>query len=202
KRKNPGPKKLSPYSEDIEQYIKNTYNQLSEKDRRQYAAVEVLKLPRGGISYLARLLDCSRNTIAQGISDLKKPEGLEKGRVRKKGAGRKSAIDNIVNINTVFLKVIENYIAGDPMNGDIRWTNLSHKKIAERMQTEGIVISVTVVKKLLKKHGFVKRKALKKQRIGSSKHRNDQFEKIARLKQEYFTTGNPVISVDTKKKNS
>ena len=70
------------------------------------------------------------------------------------------------------------------------------------MQEEGINISVTVIKKLLKKHGFAKRKALKKRAIGSSKNRNEQFENIAQLKEEYLKDGNPVISVDTKKKNS
>ena len=123
-------------------------------------------------------------------------------RIRRKGAGRPSSIETIENIDEVFLKVIDDYIAGDPMNESIRWTNLSHNKIAAKMQEEGINISVTVVKKLLKKHGFAKRKALKKRPIGSSKNRNEQFENIARLKEEYRKEGNPVISVDTKKKNS
>jgi predicted GNAT family acetyltransferase len=124
-----------------------------------------------------------------------------KDRIRGKGAGRRSAIETIENIDEVFLKVIDDYIAGDPMNGKIRWTNLSHKKIAERMKTAGINISVTVVKKLLKKHGFKKRKAFKNKAIGSSKNRNEQFEKIAQLKDQYLTDGNPVISMDSKKKN-
>ena len=87
------------------------------------------------------------------------------------------------------------------MNGKIRWTNLSHKKIAAKMKDAGINISVTVVKKLLKKHGFKKRKAVKSKAIGSSKNRNEQFEKIAQLKEQYFTDGNPVVSMDSKKKN-
>ena len=62
----------------------------------------------------------------------------------------------------MFLRVIDDYIAGDPMDEKIRWANLSQKQIAEKMQQKGIRISVTVVKKLLKKHGFTKRKALKK----------------------------------------
>ncbi len=54
----------------------------------------------------------------------------------------------IENIDEVFLKVIDDYIAGDPMNRKIRWTNLSHKKIAAKMKENEINISVTVVKKL------------------------------------------------------
>ena len=87
------------------------------------------------------------------------------------------------------------------MNGKIRWTNLSHQQIAKKMKAAGINISVTVVKKLLKKHEFKKRKALKNKAIGSSKNRNEQFEKIAQLKGQYLTDGNPVISMDSKKKN-
>jgi hypothetical protein len=204
KRKKPGMKSLSPYSKEVEELIKQIYGQLSEKDRRRYAAIEALKLSRGGISYIHRILGCSRNTIIKGIRELKdpEPETDNENRIRKKGGGRKQAIDIIENIDEVFLKVIDDHIAGDPMNEKIRWTNLSRKKIAAGMKKRGIDISVTVVKKLLKKHGFKKRKALKKTPIGTSKHRNEQFENIARLKEQYKKDGNPIISVDTKKKNS
>ena len=203
KRKKTGPKLLSPYTQQIENLIKNTYLQLSEKDRRTYAAIEALKLPRGGITYIARLVGCSRNTIKRGIDELSSPPPRwnTKNRIRKKGGGRKPSIEIIENIDEVFLKVIDDYIAGDPMDEKIRWTNLSQKQIAEKMQQQGIGISVTVVKKLLKKHDFTKRKALKKKPIGTSKHRNEQFENIARLKEKYKEDGNPIISVDTKKKS-
>jgi hypothetical protein len=203
KRKKSGPKLLSPYTKQVENLIKNTYLQLSEKDRRRYAAIEALKLPRGGIAYIARLVGCSRNTIKKGMGELSSPLSRwnTKNRIRKKGGGRKPSIEIIENIDQVFLKVIDDYIAGDPMDEKIRWTNLSQKQIAERMQQQGIGISVTVVKKLLKKHGFTKRKALKKKPIGSSKHRNEQFENIVRLKEQYKKDGNPIVSIDTKKKS-
>ena len=203
KRKKSGPKLLSPYTKQVENLIKNTYLQLSEKDRRRYAAIEALKLPRGGISYMARLVGCSRNTIKRGINELNLPASKSdtENRIRRKGAGRKPSIEIIENIDEVFLKVIDDYIAGDPMDEKIRWTNLSRKQIAEKMQEQGIRISVTVVKKLLKRHGFTKRKALKIKSIGTSKHRNEQFENIARLKDKYRKDGNPIISVDTKKKS-
>ncbi len=196
----PGPKKLSPYDKKTEQQMKETYNLLSEKDKRFYVAVEASKLKRGGIAYTVELFNCSRNTIFKGINELGRPELIDKNRTRHPGGGRKSAIDTIENIDGVFLKVIDNYIAGDPMNGNLRWTNLGKKQICERMKTEGIDISVTVVTKLLKKHGFSKRKALKKRAIGTSNYRNEQFENIERLKEEHLAAGNPVVSVDTKKK--
>ena len=201
KRKKPGPKLFSPYTQKIGAFIKETYSQLSEREKRSYAAVEALKLPRGGKSYISNLIGCSRTTILRGIEELKKPEIKPKNRIRKTGGGRKPTIETIENINEIFLKVIEDHIAGDPMNGKIRWTNLSHKKIAAKMKKEKINISVTVVKKLLKKHGFTKRKAIKSMAIGFSKNRNEQFEKIVQLKEQYFADGNPVISMDSKKKN-
>jgi len=62
-----GPKPLSPYPPGIEKFIKETYSKLSEKDRRTYAAVEALKLPKGGMAYIIELLRCSRNTLLKGI---------------------------------------------------------------------------------------------------------------------------------------
>lgn len=182
--------------------MKKTYDGLSEKDRRAYAGVEAIKLPRGGRTYIANLFGCSRNTVLKGIFELEAPESITQDRIRKKGGGRKKAIDTIENIDDVFLKVIDDHIAGDPMDEKIRWTNLSRNQIASKMKQEGIDISVTVVKQLLKKHGFVKRKAMKTKAIGATKNRNEQFEKIAELKEHYLNTENPVISVDTKKKSS
>ncbi len=201
KKIKPGPKQLLPYPPEIEKYIKDTYSTLSEKDRRVYAAIEALKLPRGGKAYIVRILRCSKKTLLRGINELKNPNPDLKNRIRKKGAGRRTSIEIIENIDEVFLKVIDDHIAGDPMDEKIRWTNLSHKKIAAKMSEEGITISVTVVKKLLKKHSFVKRKAFKNKAIGSSKNRNEQFENITMLKNQYLADGNPVVSVDTKKKS-
>ncbi len=73
KNTKPGPKLLSPYSAEIEDHIKNTYFNLSEKDRRAYAAIEALKLPRGGIAYILRLLGCSKKTLYRGIQDIENP---------------------------------------------------------------------------------------------------------------------------------
>ena len=201
KRKKPGPKPFLPYTREIEIFIKETYSQLSEREKRIYAAVEALKLPRGGKSFIANLIGCSRNTIIRGIEELQKPVAKPENRIRNKGGGRKSAIEIIENIDEVFLKVIDDHIAGDPMDAKIRWTNLSHKKIAAKMKAAEINISVTVVKKLLKKHGFTKRKAFKNKPIGASEKRNEQFENIAQLKKQYLMDGNPVVSMDSKKKS-
>ena len=197
-----GPKPLAPYPTEVESFMKDIYSRLSEKERRLYTAVEALKLPRGGNAYIIGLIGCNKKTLYKGIKEFENPETIPTDRIRREGAGRKSIIETTDNINEIFLKVIDDHIAGDSMDNKIRWTNLSHKKIAAKMKEEGITISVTVVKKLLKKHNFVKRKPAKTVAIGSCENRNEQFENITRLKEQYLTDGNPVISVDTKKKNS
>ena len=198
--KKTGPEKIALYSEYVEKLMKATYDQLSEKDQRKYAAVETYKLPYGGQTYAAKIFGCSRNKIIRGLDELNNPGKAPLIRIRQEGGGRKECIETIENIDEIFLMIIDDFTAGDPMNSDIRWTNLSQAGIADRMEAKGIKISVTVVKKLLKKHKFVKRKAQKSAPIGKCENRNDQFEKIKLLKDNYLENGNPVLSGDTKKK--
>ena len=90
--------------------------------------------------------------------------------------------------------------AGDPMRDDVRGTNLTLAEIAQRLKDAGTPVSVTVVKQLLRKHRYVQRKAQKSQTMGQHADRNQQFENIARLRQQYLESENPILSIDTKKK--
>lgn len=87
------------------------------------------------------------------------------------------------------------------MRQEVKWTDLTRREICGRLAERGTPAGKRGVKQLLKKHGYVKRKAQKTQTMGP-RHpdRNAQFENIARLKQEYLQAGEPVISMDTKKK--
>lgn len=84
----------------------------------------------------------------------------------------------------------------------VKWTNLTRQEISELLKEEGIDVSVTVVDQLLEKHNYRKRKA--QRRLSSSEHpqRNEQFENIEELIESYQAAGKPVLSMDTKKKNS
>jgi len=99
-----------------------------------------------------------------------------------------------------FLRVLQDHTAGDPMRQDVKWTDLTQGQIADRLAEAGTAVSTTVVKQLLRRHRYVKRKARKSKAMGQHRHRNQQFENIARLKREYLAAGNPVVSMDTKKK--
>src|SRR3954470_627 len=86
------------------------------------------------------------------------------------------------------------------MRQEVRWTDLTHEQIAAHLAEAGTPVSVPVVKQLLEKHGYVTRKAQKSKAMGSHPDRNRQFENIARLKQEYLASDNPIVCMDTKKK--
>jgi Rhodopirellula transposase DDE domain len=110
-----------------------------------------------------------------------------------------TVIDPVVEAN--FWEVLKNHTAGDPMRPELKWTNLSRRQIAKRITALGTPVSRHVVSQLLRKHGYRRRKALKKKTMGPrNPDRNAQFENIARLKSEYLEAGLPVISMDTKKK--
>jgi hypothetical protein len=97
--------------------------------------------------------------------------------------------------------VLHDHTAGDPMRSEVKWTDLTRREICGRLAKRGTPAGKRVVKRLLKKHGYVKRKARKTQAMGPRHpERNAQFQNIARLKQEYLNAGEPVISMDTKKK--
>lgn len=107
---------LKPYPKEIETQMQELYSRLSEKSRRLYAGVEALKLPYGGISYIADLFGCSRDTVSVGIKELATAETLPKNRSRKAGGGRKSALAKQPDMNAVFLQVVKEHTAGDPMD--------------------------------------------------------------------------------------
>lgn len=99
----------------------------------------------------------------------------------------------------VFLDIIREHTAGSPQN-DIRWTNLRPKEIAKRVTAAGVPVSRFIICKLLKKNRLVRRQSQKKKSFKQHPDRNPQFENITRLKAEYLAKGQPVISMDTKKK--
>jgi predicted transcriptional regulator len=92
------------YDSKVEEKMKLFYTNLSEKDKRYYAAVEVAKLGHGGLEYLATLFDCTRQTIAKGLEELENKALVPQGQVRRSGGGRKDYEEKHPHINAVFLK--------------------------------------------------------------------------------------------------
>lgn len=92
------------------------------------------------------------------------------------------------------------HIAGDPMNSDIKWVKLTRDEISQHMKNKGVMVSRNIVRKLLKKHKFVKRKMLGKIRCGDFVDREKQFEIINKKVDQFKNSANAVISMDTKRK--
>lgn len=192
---------MNSYPYKVEQQMQQFYHSLSEKDRRRYAAIEALKLGWGGITYISQLFGCDYYTIRFGIKELDDPSAMNLKGIRRSGGGRKSALATIQGLDQAFIKVIANYTAGSPMDEQVKWTNLTRVEIAQLLQEEGITVSVTVVERLLKKHNYRQRKAQKRRATGEHPKRNQQFERIEQLKKSYLESENPILSMDTKKKN-
>jgi hypothetical protein len=189
------------YSQEVKDTMKSFYNSLSEKDGRRYAAVEAIKFGYGGKKHICKILECDPSTLNKGIDELLLDSTLSNERERMSGGGKKKIIDSIENIDEIFFEIIKDHIAGDPMNESIRWTNLNMKEISEAFIERGYYVYEHTVKQLLIKHKFVKRKMQKTKTMKETNNRNEQFEKINDLREEYEKSGNPIISIDVKKKN-
>jgi hypothetical protein len=98
------------------------------------------------------------------------------------------------------VEILGDHTAGDPMREDVIWTYLSGREIAEQLAAYGTPVSTKVVGELLGELGFSRRQAQKRRTMGRDPRRNEQFERIATLKWDHFASGDPVISMDTKKK--
>ena len=135
-----------------------------------------------------------KKTIKRGQSDLNTELSSEIKRIRQKGAGWKHVFATTTGLDDAFLDILKNNTAGSPMDETIKWTNLSRPSMAEQLEERGFKVSVTVVDKLLKKHGFRRRQAFKSE-AGKKNipQRDEQFKNIDALKQQYLFEGNPVL---------
>jgi hypothetical protein len=187
--------------------IQEKYNALrdlfDERTRRMWAAAEARSLPYGGTSVIASVTGLSRTTIVAGMHELKdKPSAglVNRGsRVRRPGGGRKRLKDLDPSLEQDLELLVEPLTRGDP-ESPLRWTCKSTRKLAEELSRQGHRVGDRKVADLL--HGLhYSLQANAKTREGSSHpDRNAQFEYINRLTKAFQTRGQPVISVDTKKK--
>lgn len=155
------------YNPSTEQTMKRFYATLSEKDRRRYAGIEAMKLGHGGISYISQLLECDRDTVAQGIEEVTglPADSQPENRVRQVGGGRKRVEVTHPEVDEKFLAVLKHHTAGDPMDETVRWTNLTHQEIAQKLAEEHhIRVSQPIIGQLLKKHDYRRRQAQKNKR--------------------------------------
>jgi hypothetical protein len=101
-----------------------------------------------------------------------------------------------------FVTVVDTYTAGDPMQDGVLWTNLTRSEIVDGLADQGFEVSVTIVDRLLDEFQMGQRKPQKVKTMRHDPDRNEQFEEIAALKEEYLQAGLPVLSMDVKKKET
>jgi hypothetical protein len=172
---------------------------LNEQSRRRFVALEAQTLGRGGVSLMARISGLARSTIYQGLSDIRDNVSAPPGRVRKTGGGRKKKTVDDPTLVTALKGLVEPVTRGDPMQ-PLLWTSRSLRNLVAALAKKGHQVCPTVVGDLLRGMGY-SLQANSKTREGS-KHidRDAQFQYINKQAKMFLAAHEPVISVDTKKK--
>jgi Rhodopirellula transposase DDE domain len=171
---------------------------LDERGRRMFAAAEVRTAGWGGLAVVARVTGLARSTIGRGEDDLD-AEPLAKGRVRRAGGGRKAVSENDPELVPELRRLVEPVTLGDPMR-PLTWVSKSMDKLAETLTAMGHPISADTVRKELVNLGFSRQFNRKADEGSKHPDRNAQFEHINAKVVAAQAQGQPVISVDTKKK--
>ena len=172
---------------------------LDERSRRLLAAAESQAVGKGGISVVAKATGISRSVIRQGVADLKDPNTLATGRVRKEGGGRKRAIDKDGFLKTDLQALLESTTRGDPQTA-LRWTCKSVRQLTAELQRMSHQVSHQVVADLLHELGYSLQANRKTKEGSHHPDRNAQFEHLNGKVKWSLSRHQPVISVDTKKK--
>lgn len=173
---------------------------LNERDRRLALGAEAKSWGRGGIEEVHRMTGMARSTITRGMRDLGTGQSPEaEGRVRGRGGGRKKAEDANPELVNAINSLIEPGTRGDP-ESPLRWTTKSTRNIAREVTEMGHSASHTVVAKMLRSLGFSLQGTRKTLEGAQHPDRDAQFRYINAQAEDFLTAGQPVISVDTKKK--
>jgi hypothetical protein len=171
---------------------------LDERTRRLWCAAQARALGRGGVSLVQQATGVSRSCITRGKSDLDAPP-LSDGRARRPGGGRKRVAERDATLLSDLDALIEPMKRGDPMSG-IRWTCKSTRKLAKELRAKGHTVSHTTVAEELHLQKYSLQGNRKTQEGSSHPDRNRQFLHIHETASALQARGDPVISIDTKKK--
>jgi len=192
---------------DTEQAIEKRFKLLrpflNEKQRRILAVIEAQILGYGGISRVSKATGLSRNTIAAGAPELQRGSSEDiagdRERIRKPGGGRKRTIQKDPALKTDLEQLIEPVTRGDPESA-LLWTCKSVRRLADELKNMGHETSHRMVAELLDQMGYSLQANRKTMEGGSHPDRDAQFDYIHHKVEEFQKQGQPVISVDAKKK--
>ena len=171
---------------------------LDERGRRLWAAAESRAIGYGGDSVVSEATGLARQTIRNGRAEIE--AGVESsGRIRRPGAGRPRLQDTQPGLDEALERLVDPLTRGDPTS-PLRWTCKSRAKLAAALCQEGWRVSSTTVGRMLNKLGYRLQSARKRNEGASHPDRNAQFEHINATAEKFLSQEQPVISVDTKKK--
>jgi len=173
-------------------------SKLDERGRRVFAAMEVRAAGRGGLELVSQITGLARSTIGRGLKDLD-AEPPPEGRLRRKGGGRRYLSSTDPTLMDDLKRIVEPVTRGDPMR-PLLWVSKSHDKLAAALQEMGHKVSANSVRRLLPTLGFSRQANRKADEGSRHPDRNAQFEHINAKVIATQAARQPVISVDTKKK--
>ena len=191
---------------EISKKFKPLVNIFNERQLRLWAATEARAIGHGGISTLAKVTGLSEKTISRGIAEISKPGrksneslNLTSDQSRKSGAGRKLITDIYPDIMEKLAFLVSPATRGDP-ESNLLWTSKSLEKLSKELKEQGISVSLPTISNLLENLGFTKQANAKTKEGSSHEDRDEQFQFIEAESHRVQADGNPVISIDTKKK--
>ena len=185
--------------EDIKTKYLAIKKESNERFIRIWAATEAISLGYGGVKILHKATGIAKSTIIRGKEEVLNKSTIEKNRVRRKGAGRKSLEEIDDQINQKVLSIADVNSIGCP-ESPLRWTTKSLRNISATLIEQGHSISHSKVGKILKKEGFSLQAPRKRHEGKSHIDRDKQFEYINSKTIEFQKESQPVVSVDAKKK--
>jgi transposase len=173
---------------------------LNERQQRLALAVEARLLGHGGVRAVAQVAGVSETTVRKGVVELEAGQApLPPGRVRRPGGGRKPAARQDPALVPALLALVEPDERGDPMS-PLRWTTKSLRHLAEELTSQGHPVSAPTVGRLLKGEGFSLQANVKTLEGAQHPDRDAQFRYLNQQVKDHQADGEPVISVDTKKR--
>jgi len=185
--------------EAIRERYRALAGELDERRRRLWAAAEARSHGRGGLAAVVRATGMAENTIRAGLRELEAGHALEPGRVRRRGGGRKPLWEIDPTLVADLERLVDPDSRGDPEQ-PLRWTAKSVRKLAEALRGAGHQVSHETVARLLRSLGYSLQANAKTREGADHPDRDEQFHHINRTAAEAIESGQPVISVDTKKK--
>jgi hypothetical protein len=186
-------------AEGIQRRYQDLSPVLNEQGLRRFAATEARAYGHGGVSVVSWITGLARSTIGRGIKEIEEDLQLEAGRVRKPGGGRKAKQAEDSTLLSDLQRIVEPATRGDPMRV-LQWTSKSLRHLAEALKREDHSVCPHVIADCLRELGY-SLQANRKTKEGSGHiDRDAQFQYISDQAKAFLAANEPVISVDTKKK--